>query len=312
MRYRDVRYQHASVEETILRRRTLLASFTAAAATVMLAVTVPAEAINSYNAEPAPERTEVGALVVLTDRDRDPSTPDVVRWSCSGTMISSDVFLTAAHCIDNRPAGTRFFVSLAQNVQADIDASYALGGSPEQVAQRVGVEGEGIFDPVFPGTQADAHDIAIVKFTKAQADALAARPGWAFTPARLPYRNQFSALDHETLVNAWWQVMGYGTEEAVNGPGGQTHPGGGVRMKATLGFDAINPTWLRLAMNESRDLGGACYGDSGGPNFVTLGGKLILAGTTITGDTPCYATNVAYRTDTDSARAFLAPYVTLP
>ncbi|MER7475584.1 hypothetical protein ABT351_33515, partial [Micromonospora sp. NPDC000018] len=30
--------------------------------------------------------------------------------------------------------------------------------------------------------------------------------------------------------------------------------------------------WVRLAMNESRDYGGACYGDSGGPNFVTGGG----------------------------------------
>jgi hypothetical protein len=83
--------------------------------------------------------------------------------------------------------------------------------------------------------------------------------------------------------------MGYGTEEAVRAPGGHTHPGGGVRMKAPLGFSARNPTWVRLAMNESRGYGGACYGDSGGPNFVTLGGELVLASTTITGEVPCYA-----------------------
>jgi hypothetical protein len=116
---------------------------------------------------------------------------------------------------------------------------------------------------------------------------------------------QLSELGSRAVDAAPWQVVGYGTQEAVNGPGRQTEAGGGVRMKAPLDFDALDPTWVRLAMNESRDLGGACYGDSGGPNFVTLRGKLVLAGTTITGDVPCYATNVAYRTDTDSARNFL-------
>ena len=65
-------------------------------------------------------------------------------------------------------------------------------------------------------------------------------------------------------------------------------------------------------MNESRGFGGACYGDSGGPNYVVLGGQMLLAATTITGDTPCYATNVTYRTDSSSARAFLVDYVALP
>jgi secreted trypsin-like serine protease len=299
------------MEDMIVRRTATLLSLAVAAAAVLFTVS-PASAINSYNATPAPERTEVGALVVLTDRDRDPSTPDVVRWSCSGTMISADVFLTAAHCIDNRPPGTRFFVSRSQNVQADIDASYAEGGTPEQVAQRVGVEGVGIFDPAFGHDQADAHDIAVVQFTGAQAAALADWPGWGeFTPATLPSHNQLSELGGRALDALPWQVVGYGTQEAVNGPGGQTHPGGGVRMKAPLIFEALNPTWVRLGMNESLDVGGACYGDSGGPNFVTIGGELVLAGTTITGDTPCYATNVVYRTDTDSARAFLTPYVDL-
>jgi hypothetical protein len=39
---------------------------------------------------------------------------------------------------------------------------------------------------------------------------------------------------------------------------------------------------------------------------------LVLAGITITGDVPCYATNVAYRVDTQAARMFLAPFVALP
>jgi len=81
-------------------------------------------------------------------------------------------------------------------------------------------------------------------------------------------------------------------------------------MKATGTLNAINPAWLRISMNRATGNGGTCYGDSGGPNF--LGDTNIVASTTITGDAVCRATNVTYRLDTESARMFLAQYVTLP
>jgi hypothetical protein len=114
------------------------------------------------------------------------------------------------------------------------------------------------------------------------------------------------------LNSTVFEVAGYGTQEAARGPGGQTHPGGGVRMKAPVTFDALNPSWVRLAMTAPQGNGGACYGDSGGPNFAVLGGSLVLVATTITGDSPCYATNVTYRLDTPAARTFLASFVALP
>jgi len=66
--------------------------------------------------------------------------------------------------------------------------------------------------------------------------------------------------------------------------------------------------------NPSTGNGGTCYGDSGGPNFLGAGANEtnIVAATTITGDTPCRSTNVDYRLDTPSARAFLGQYVKLP
>jgi hypothetical protein len=67
-------------------------------------------------------------------------------------------------------------------------------------------------------------------------------------------------------------------------------------------------------MNQTLGDAGTCYGDSGGPNFLGAGAAEtnIVAGTTITGDFMCRATNVVYRLDTPSARGFLAPFVTLP
>lgn len=293
-----------------MRRTALLTSLTAATAAVVLGLAGPATAINTYRAEPAPERTEVGALIVQWDRDNNPATPDVVDWYCSGTMIDTDVFLTAAHCTTDWAPGARFYVSLAQDVQSALNAAQAAGLTPEQIAAAVGVEGTEHTSPDYPGNSADSHDIAVVTFNGAQATELARR--WSFQPATLPARDQFATLGGRALETADWQVAGYGTEEALRGPGGQTHPGGGVRLKAQLGFNSLNPTWIRLAMNESRGYGGACYGDSGGPNFATVNGERLLAGTTITGDGPCYATNVAYRLDTDTARGFLGQFVDLP
>lgn len=270
-----------------------------------------ASAINSYNATPAPERTEVGAFVALWDGDGD-GTADQLDWVCSGTMVDDDTYLTAAHCTSDWPAGVRFFVSLDQDVQAELDAApgdTATERADAMVADGELVEGDAHQDAAYPGPSSDPHDIAVLDFADRS---VTPAEVWSFTPATLPTAGELDALGGRALDSTAWTVVGYGTQEAARGPGGQTHPGGGVRMKAPLGFDALNKSWVRLAMASSQGYGGACYGDSGGPNFVQIDGSRVLAGTTITGDAPCYATNVAYRTDTPSARAFLASYVDLP
>lgn len=290
---------------------------TALISAALVLTTTQAVAINSYNAKPAPERTETGALLVLWDRDGD-GVAENFDWHCTGAMVDSDTFLTAAHCVTDwsaNPANDRYFVSLVQDVQTLIDtAPYDFRTQGQQlaawfVANHYAVEGTAAHDPAFGHDAADPHDIGVVDFAN-----WSATPAdvWNFTPAALPTAGQLSALSGRALDALEWTAVGYGTEEAARGPGGQTHPGGGVRMEAPLGFNALNKSWVRLSMHESQGSGGACYGDSGGPNFVGIGGKLVLAATTITGDTPCYATNVVYRTDTASARNFLQPYVALP
>jgi hypothetical protein len=96
--------------------------------------------------------------------------------------------------------------------------------------------------------------------------------------------------------------------------GGKTFHYADIRYRTVGTLNTLTKAWLKLSMNPSHGDGGTCYGDSGGPNFLGAGASEtdIIAGTTITDDTPYRSTNVDYRLDTPSARAFLGQFVTLP
>lgn len=197
---------------------------------------------------------------------------------CSGTLIAPTVFLTAAHCaVDNGPAVVTF------------DTAYVAGDTTYAGTFHV--------DPLYPGPMSDPHDVAVVILDEAVK---------GITPARLPAAGSLSALQS----NQPFTSVGYGAYEVTNGPGGHRYLYNDVRMVATGTLNSTNKAWLRISMNPARGNGGTCYGDSGGPNF--LGTTDIVAATTITGDAVCRATNVDYRMDTPSARAFLSGFVTLP
>jgi V8-like Glu-specific endopeptidase len=197
---------------------------------------------------------------------------------CSGTLISPTVFLTAAHCDEGTSRVTVTFDTAYQ----DGDKTYS---------------GTWYADPLYGHDQSDTHDIAVVVFD---------RPIKGITPARLPAAGSLANLS----ATQQFTSVGYGAYEVTNEPGGHRYLYNDVRMVATGTLNSINPTWLRISMNSATGDGGTCYGDSGGPNF--LGTTDIVAATTITGDAVCRATNVTYRLDTPSARAFLGQFVALP
>ena len=203
--------------------------------------------------------------------------------SCSGTLISPTVFLTAAHCDWGVP---RLAVTFDSAYDADTGTEYW---------------GTWHADPLYSGAQSDPHDIAVVVFDK---------PVKGITPAKLPAANSLANLPQ----NQGFTSVGYGAQ-SVTIDGGPTFHYADVRFVGTSNtLFAINKAWLRISMNQTLGDAGTCYGDSGGPNFLGAGSTEtpIVAATTITGDFMCRATNVVYRLDTPSARGFLGRFVALP
>jgi secreted trypsin-like serine protease len=222
---------------------------------------------------------------------------------CSGTLIASDVFLTASHCTvffeqDLAPAGYTAFVSFDNPIPfADLTSKSTKLVAVIQV----------VSNPGYNQAQSDSGDIAVLLVDPRQTRGI--------TPAVLPAAGLLDQLATQNgLKNSVFTAVGYGVQNRVTGGGTpffqDLNPV--PRMYSFSTFDSLNGGYIRLSQNPSTGNGGTCFGDSGGPNFLNVNGTRTLVAITITGDSVCRSTNVDLRLDTDSARAFLAPYVSLP
>jgi hypothetical protein len=246
----------------------------AAAAALAAAIGVTGVAVAITNGGPDGNgHPEVGALLAQK------AFSDGTWEECSGTLISPTVFLTAAHCDEG-----------VSRVAVTFDSTYDA---------KTGTTYWGTWhaDPAYTHSQNDPHDIAVVVLDKAVKN---------IAPARLPKLGSLDSLKVGDKIVS----VGYGAQSVTMGAGGANFHYADIRYVAVGSVNSLNAAWIRASMNPSTGDGGTCYGDSGGPNF--LGDTNIVAGTTITGDFVCRATNVDYRLDTQSAQSFLAGYVTLP
>jgi hypothetical protein len=160
-------------------------------------------------------------------------------------------------------------------------------------------------NPLYNQSQSDSGDIAVITLDKAV----------NLEPVQLPPAGLLDRMKAAgTLNRTLFTSVGYGVQEPQPGPGGITNPFPMERWYSVGEFDALNPTWLRIAQTQATGDGGTCSGDSGGPQFLGAGSAetKTQVSITITGDVFCFATNVAYRLDTAPARAFLSQFVPLP
>jgi hypothetical protein len=238
----------------------------------------------------------VGAFVIQRVRDGE------IFPICTGTLIAPTVFLTAGHC-------TGYFATLTPGAYV-AGVSFAnpipwgdLTGSHPKFIAATSV----ITDPDYNRRQSDPADIGVI--------IVAARDTRGITPAALPSAGLLDQLSAAgSLASARFVAVGYGLQDRSTGGGTPTFAdlNPEPRQYAFSSFNSLGPGYLRLSQNPSTGNGGTCFGDSGGPNFLPLNGTLVLAATTVTGDSNCRSTNVDYRLDTQTARRFLGQFVSLP
>lgn len=248
-----------------------------------LALTIPAQAI-TFGQPDEGRHPNVGALGYWVDG---------APWiTCSGTLIAPDVFLTAAHCVN-------WLASYGIEVS---DLWVSFDSAPESgTAQLLPVEAY-FYDPLAWHDNGDVHDVAVVLLDK---------PVKKITPATLPPAGLIDQLAKDkTLRDQVFVAVGYGDVREDKTGGWHFLFWEGMRRYVEQSYNAHTQSWLKLSMNPATGDGGTCYGDSGGPHF--LGESNMVVSLTVIGDTWCRATDVTYRLDTPSARAFLGQFVTLP
>jgi secreted trypsin-like serine protease len=253
----------------------------AAAVAVCSVFAVGADAITTNGFPDNGQHPEVGAIMV-------PARSGVgYAEVCSGTLVSPTVFLTASHCTSFLEADTRpDYVTFDET---DVEP-FPSGLIPATA----------VTNPSYRGGY--KNDVSVM---------ILSTPVHDITPAQVPkmvgYLDTLGLNQRSKLT-----VVGYGTSEQIiiKGENGPQFPFEGDRGYGIGSFNALTKDALKMSQNAAHDDSGACYGDSGGPNYLGAApndGNVVLA-VTSTGDVPCYSTNVSSRTDTASARAFLARY----
>jgi len=261
--------------------------FFAALVVTMLLTSSGVKAITYGSVDSKNTYSNVGAFIVKSPTGE-------IFPICSGTLITPNVFLTASHC-------TQFFTSelapQGYTAYVSFDGSIPFGSLTTSKTKLLAVKTV-VTNPNYNQSQSDSGDIGVLIL---QSNVK------GITPATLPSCGLLDQLAAQNgLKSAVFTAVGYGLQNRV--------VGGGVpyfqdrnpipRMYSFSSFNSLNGGYLRLSQNPATGNGGTCFGDSGGPNFLSVNGQQILVAITITGDAVCQSTNVDYRLDTPSAQGF--------
>jgi secreted trypsin-like serine protease len=245
----------------------------AALASFAALTTAPSADAITYGTPTGESYSNVGGLVTTSSQGEQ-------YVYCTGTLISSTVFLTAAHC----DLGTETACVTFDPELTDSSRLYCGTFTPS---------------PLYTYRQNDPNDIAVVVFE---------RPIRGIAPAtvvsEVGYLDELQASG-ELNQSTEFISVGYGGTEFTNAPGGPTAQYLDTRMYAVGTFNALGPGYLRISQNPATGDSGTCYGDSGGPQFLDG----LVVSITVTGDVLCKSTNVVQRLDTADAQAFLSQYV---
>jgi V8-like Glu-specific endopeptidase len=215
-------------------------------------------------------------LMVAQDANGNP------LWRCSGTLLSSTLFLTAGHCTESPAAHVEIWFD------ADVESGIPANGYP--FTGDVG--GTPYTHPDYNPNAFFLRDLGVVVLDS---------PMVMAQYGALPAVNQLDALKTKRgKQNQTFTAVGYGLQESFPDAASFQENNVRVRMVAHPKLNQINVPGFTgdfsLLLSNNAHTGGTCFGDSGGPNF--LGNSNVVAGVTSFGlNGNCAGTGGVYRVD---------------
>ncbi len=188
---------------------------------------------------------------------------------CTASIVSGKYLITAAHCV--RPGATK---NLRVVFGTDLTSKSTISG----VGTVTGV----VQSPLWATNQnkpTNTGDFALIRLASSLPE--------SFFPA--PILTDASVLQEGTAI----VLAGYGITAGHKDPKTTNDNGAGVLRQVTTKM--INPGFSETEMMIDESHGqGACHGDSGGPAYVQVAGKLMLFGVTSRGTDQYCSKTVVY------------------
>jgi hypothetical protein len=216
----------------------------------------------------------------------------VPMWRCSGTLISSELFLTAGHCTESPAANIEIWF------HTDMQTDSAAKGYPTDGQ----VSGTPYTHPQYDPNAFYLYDLGVVVLDE---------PMVMDEYGALPNLNQLDKYKTQRGISkVRFDSVGYGLQMSFPDAASWKENNQKIRMIAHPRLIQINGGMVgrqSLLLSNNANTGGTCFGDSGGPNF--LAGTNTIAGVTSFGrNGNCAGTGGVYRVDRADDLDWLAEF----
>ena len=202
-------------------------------------------------------------------------------WRCSGTLLSSTLFLTAGHCTEAPAAHVEIWFA------ADVESGIPANGYPN----KGDAGGRPYTHPKYNPNAFYLYDLGVVVLNK---------PMRMKKYGTLPEQDVLDRLARQRgEQDVTFTAVGYGLQESFPDAASWQENNQRVRMVAYPHLLQINTGFtgdFSLLLSNNANTGGTCFGDSGGPNFI--GSSNVVGAVTSYGiNGNCAGTGGVYRVD---------------